>query len=184
MSNELKDFNSIAVSGQACSGKSTICKLLAELLRWQHVNIGTEIRKLANIYGFEIENFGSIPPNKLRKVDQEIIQRIHKEPHVIWDGRLACYLSRDIPSCFRIFCTLPIKERSKRLAKRENILLTTAEERITNRDIEENNVFKRLYGLSSPCDSKWINLIIDTSDSSNQIIKQILEKLGNIKGKL
>lgn len=177
MSNKLTSYSSIAVSGQACSGKSTICTLLAGLLGWEHVNIGAEFRKLAASYKLEIKYFGSIPTEQLKKVDQEIITRIHKEPQSIWDGRLACYFSRDVPSCLKVYCMLPTELRSQRLAKRENLLLADAENVITDRDTEENKVFERLYGLSNPFDPKWVNLTVDTSDSPEELTKQILEKI-------
>jgi predicted cytidylate kinase len=175
--NKVASFSSIAVSGQACSGKSTICSLLAQSLFWKHVNIGAEFRKLANIAGLEIEKFGSVPENQLRKVDQEITQRIRKEPQVIWDGRLACYLSRDINTVFKVYCTLPVEMRIKRLANREKITLSEARGKISDRDSEEKNVFERLYGLSNQFDPQWVNLQIDTSSSPDELIKQALKHL-------
>jgi cytidylate kinase len=135
MPNIIGRYRSIAVSGQACSGKSTICKLLGEKTGWTHVDVGSEFRKLAVNCHLEIEQFGSIPETSLREVDQEIAQRIAKEFNKIWDGRLVCYLSQPVDSVFKVYCTAPMEVRTKRLSQRERISIADASGKIKKRDI-------------------------------------------------
>jgi predicted cytidylate kinase len=174
MFNKLTRFSSIAVSGQACSGKSTICHRLSDKLGWQHVNIGEEFRRLAARNHLAIEEFGSVPEKELRRIDTEIIHRIRKEPNIIWDGRLACYLSRGIENVFKVYCLLPIETRSERLANREKIAFKDAESRIMKRDVEEKEVFKRLYALSDPYSPEWVNLKVETLEPLEILVEQIL----------
>ena len=81
--------HSLAISGECSSGKSSICKRLSQNLGWVHVNIGMEFRKLTSNEGLDIEQFGKIPNNLLRRVDRKILARMRSEINRIWDGRLA-----------------------------------------------------------------------------------------------
>ena len=169
-------FTSIAVSGQACSGKSTLCKLLSNKLEWCYVEIGGEIRKLAIEHHLAIEHFGSIPDPQLRQVDEHIEQRISIETNTIWDGRLACYLARKATRIFKIYCIAPIELRSLRLSVREKISLENARAIIEKRDSEEEEVFRRLYALHSPYNEKWVNLKVDTSNPPDALLNSILNE--------
>jgi cytidylate kinase len=134
-------FCAIAVSGQSSSGKSTLCRILAAKLSWKHVDIGAEFRRLASLHQLEIEQFGSVPDKQLIEIDKQITERIHVEPYTVWDGRLACYLSKDVTTVFKVFCTAPIDTRSQRLSVREKISLKEADTRIEKRDAEEKKYF-------------------------------------------
>lgn len=173
----LTQYYAIAVSGQSCSGKSTICKLLGEKLAWKHVDIGSEFRKLAANNHLEIENFGSIPDNHLREIDLQISQRICTEHCVVWDGRLACYLSRKIQGVFKVYCGAPIEVRSQRLASREGISVEIAKAKIERRDLEEKEVFERLYSLSDPFNAEWTDLKISTLKSPEFLVEEVLNQL-------
>jgi cytidylate kinase len=177
MPSKLTFYHSIAISGQACSGKSTLCKLLEKKLGWSHINIGAGFRKLATQYHLDIEDFGSIPEEQMREIDRRITKRIYTESHVIWDGRLACYLSRSFENVLKVNCLVPIEIRAQRLASREMTTLAESLEIIEKRDREEKEVFERLYSLSDPYDSKWINLKLDASALPDVLVNLILNFL-------
>ena len=171
------DFTAIAVSGESCTGKSTLSRTLAAKLSWTHFDIGAEFRRLSHLYQLEIEHFGSIPEIPLRLIDEQISKRILTETKTIWDGRLACYLSKDFANVLRIYCTAPIGIRHERLSTREKISLSDAKTRIENRDIEERDVFQRLYSLSNPYNPDWIHLKIESIESVELLTERILRIL-------
>jgi cytidylate kinase len=171
-------FSSLAVSGQCCSGKSTLCKTLSKKLNWAHINVGNEYRKIAKLKSIEIENFGSIPNTLLRKIDDQIHQRIQTEEHKIWDGRLACYLARDNMKVFKVYCVADLDVCAERSVNRDKTPFEQAKRKVLTRDIEEADVFKRLYGISNPYNIKWVNLRLDTSfnfpeELANMVIRAI-----------
>jgi predicted cytidylate kinase len=172
---------SLAISGQCCSGKSTLCRIISGKLGWIHVDIGNEFRKLAELEGLEIERFGAVPDTLLRQIDEKILQHMKNETNTVWDGRLACYLARNNDRVFKVYCVAQLEIRIERAAFRDEISPRKAKQRILARDNEEANVFKRLYDLSTPYDPKWVDLLIDTSaDSpatlSNTILKVLYSK--------
>lgn len=61
------DFSSLAVSGQCCSGKSTLCRVLSKKLNWTHVDVGNEFRKIAKIKGYRNREVWDHPDKLLRQ---------------------------------------------------------------------------------------------------------------------
>ena len=156
-------FHSLTVSGECSSGKSTLCRTLSQRLNWRHVDIGKEFRRISELRGFRIEEFGSVPDPLLRQIDDRIQYRIRTEVDVVWDGRLTCYLARNIIKIFKVYCVADPNVRAKRSANREKISFKEARRNVLARDTEEVDVFKRLYGMSNPYSKKWVNLRLDTS---------------------
>lgn len=167
-------FSSLAVSGQCCSGKSTLCKILSKKLNWTHVNVGNEYRKIARLKGLEIEKFGSIPDTLLRQIDDQIRQRIRNETNTIWDGRLVCFLAHDNMKVFKVYCVADLDVRAMRSGNRDKMPFEKAKRKVLTRDVEEADVFKRLYSILNPYNSKWVNLRLDTSSNSPEELANIV----------
>jgi len=47
-------------------------------------------------------------------------------------------------------------------------------QKVLSRDVEEADVFKRLYGLSNLCDERWVNFRLDTSQNSPEELSKIV----------
>lgn len=170
------NFSSLAVSGQCCSGKSTLCKTLSKKLNWAHVDVGSEFRKIAQTKGIVIERFGSITDELLRQVDDQIRQRIQTEVNMIWDGRLTCYLAHSNNRIFKLYCIADLDVRAERCACRDKIPFEEAERKVLARDKEEADVFRRLYGFSNPYNPEWVNLQLNTSSKSSEGLASIVMK--------
>lgn len=168
----------IALSGQCSTGKSTLGRVLAEKLDLKYVDVGSEYKKITKNLSLKIENFGSIPEEQLRLIDDEFKKRMLNEHNIIWDSRLSCYLAQKNPEIFKIFCKADFLVRAQRTSQRDAISFEEAKQRIMDRDKEEMRVFKRLYGISDINNEKWIDLCIDTSIKSPEVlVDEILNKL-------
>jgi cytidylate kinase len=174
MSSACKGIMAIAISGQCCSGKSTLCRILAQKLNWIHADVGIEFRAAASLRGLSIEKFGSISDEVLRRIDAETSRRIFNEPFKIWDGRLTCFLARTDPRILKVYCRANVITRAKRCAERDSCTYDEAKIRVRQRDIEEAVVFRRLYGFSNPFNSQWVDLLLDTSSRSVDELSEIL----------
>lgn len=174
MTNICGDFSSLAVSGQCSSGKSTLCKILSKSLNWKHVDVGNEFRKIAKYEGLEIEKFGSISDELLRHIDEQIRQRIQTEENMIWDGRLTCYFTRSNGKVFKVYCMADLPIRAGRCANRDKMNFEEATRKVLARDKEEASVFRRLYGFSNPFSTEWMNLKLDTSAKSSEVLANMV----------
>ena len=169
----------IALSGQCSTGKSTLGRLLAEKLEWNYVDVGSEYKKIAKSLNLKIENFGSIPEEQLRQIDDKIKQRMEFEFETIWDSRLSCYLARNNLLIFKIYCVANLSVRAQRTSLRDSITLEEAKQKVLNRDKEETSVFKRLYTISDVYNKKWVDLTLDTSTKTPEgLVDEILNILG------
>jgi len=169
-----RKISSIAISGQACSGKTTLANMLAANLGWNHVNVGQAFRDLAKASGILIENFGSLDDVSLRKVDQEVQVRMKRTSRHVWEGRLTAWLARPLPDVMSIYCLAEDATRATRCAKRQGISLDEAKGLIFKRDEEERVVFKRLYNISDIRKETRFDLSIDTSRKSP---KELLDEI-------
>lgn len=158
-----RKVNSIAISGSACSGKTTLSTLLAKQLRWNHVNVGQLFRDLAGEQGLPIEKFGSLDDSALRKVDEGVKQRMKTASHVVWEGRLTAWLATTLPDVVSVYCVAGDRTRVKRCAGREHILLADARRQIKQRDDEEGRVFSRLYGIADIRREVHFDILLDTA---------------------
>lgn len=173
-------FHSLAISGECSSGKSTLCRTLSQRLNWEHVDVGGEFRKICELRGLKIEEFGSIPDPLLRQIDDQIQRRIKTEVNMVWDGRLTCYLARNIMKIYKVYCLADLKVRAERLAGRDKAPLKEARRNVLARDAEEVDVFKRLYGILNPYSKKWVHLRLDTSrESPRELADTVLGALKN-----
>jgi CMP/dCMP kinase len=158
-----RTVNSIAISGSACSGKTTLSTLLAKQLRWNHVNVGQLFRDLASEQRIPIEKFGSLDDSALRKIDEGVKQRMRSTPHVVWEGRLTAWLATTLPDVVSVYCVAGDRTRVRRCVGRENILLAEARRQIKQRDEEESRVFRRLYGITDIRHEVHFDIVLDTA---------------------
>jgi cytidylate kinase len=49
-----------------------------------------------------------------------------------------------------------------------------ARKKLAKRDVEEKEVFKKLYALSDSYNPKWVDLKVNTLDPAETLVKQIL----------
>ncbi|MCW4049904.1 MAG: cytidylate kinase family protein [Candidatus Bathyarchaeota archaeon] len=170
----MSKYNSIAISGLCCTGKSTLCQLLSDYLNYEHVDIGQEFKKMIKKSGLRIEQFGSLPDETLRNMDTQIIKRMRSETDIVWDSRLSCYLARNYPNIFKIFVHADMETRINRYISRNNISRADAEHLILKRENEEKTVFKRLYSIDDPYQSEWVDFSLDTSRNDPQELMEII----------
>jgi cytidylate kinase len=173
---------SIAVSGKCSTGKTTLCENISNIIHWKHIDIGSEFKRLSKEYNLTIEKFGSLPDAILRSIDDRLKERMNKDYEIIWDSRLSCYLAKDNPNVFKVYCWADLKTRIKKTSMRENISLYKAKIKIKKREEEELNVFRRLYNLYNPYSNEWINYKINTSDEDPIILsKKIIKEFNHRK---
>lgn len=158
------------MSGANGTGKTTLCSVLSARLRWKHVKIGEEFRRIAEEFKLDIKDFGSVPDDVLHKVDLIMEEKMAVEKQVVYDGRLSCYLARNRPNIFKILCRANLDVRVERTSIRDNMTIEEAKKQIKAREVEEKKVFKRLYELENPFDLQWIDLVVDSSDKTPEAL--------------
>lgn len=109
----------ICVSGSVCSGKTTIAKRIANLLKFRYIDVKRLIDSNKNVIcGYDRKRkTKEIDVKKLNKVLIDIIKK-SKEEGLVIDSHLSHYLpSRFVDVCVICECS-DLKELKKRLEKR------------------------------------------------------------------
>ena len=171
-------YRAIAVSGESASGKSTTCRLLAATLDWERINTGDRFRQFARERGLPVEKSPTLPDEVHKEFDALQKEILQNSRDVIVEGRLAGWLSQDMPDVFKVLCAAPLEIRVQRFIEREGGTPQAALAKINLRDEADRQKYQKVYGLEDYRAPQFYNLVLDTGASSpEQIVQQIMAKL-------
>ncbi|MHA1292499.1 MAG: (d)CMP kinase [Promethearchaeota archaeon] len=172
----------LTISGLHGTGKSTIGKKLAEILKIRFYSTGEAFRELAKEMKMNLQKFTEFVekhPEIDKKLDEKII-KIAEKGDVIIDGQLSGFILKNLAD-FKILLQCPLKTRVKRMADRDNSTYKEKLKETKFREFSELKRFKDLYNIDLK-DKKNIHktydLILNTKnlsveDSVNKIISEL-----------
>lgn len=170
----------ITISGTPGSGKSTVAKIIARKLKFEHYSTGDFMRQLAEENKMNILEF-SKQAEKDRSIDEELDQRQinlgrEKDDFVI-DGRLSWHF---IPKAIKVFIDADFNKRAERIfhdhiRKEHNVTLETSKKKLKEREQSEIKRYKRYYNIN-PYDKKNFDLVADSTDKDQEeIAAEVIE---------
>lgn len=138
----------ISISGLAGTGTTTISKMLAEKLGYDHVYAGAIIRKMAEEHDMDIVTFNDYiknHPEMDREVDELIVEQAKKGSKIL-EGRLsgAMLAMNDVPA-LKVLLTVSPDEQARRVSGRDNQSLADAQKAIITREEGNEKRYKELY---------------------------------------
>ncbi|MBI4836473.1 MAG: cytidylate kinase family protein [Candidatus Abawacabacteria bacterium] len=156
----------ITISGESCTGTTTLARSLSKELSLACFLAGELFRELAQEHNISLESLISSKWHDFHTdtlLDQKIIQ-LFDQQNVIVEGRLSGYLafSHHIPSK-RILLVANSESKAYRLQTREGGTFAEALVSVTARDQKDWARYQTLYGISKSIEKDWYSLIIDNS---------------------
>ncbi|MFH1064133.1 MAG: cytidylate kinase family protein [Candidatus Woesearchaeota archaeon] len=187
----------ITVSGVAGSGKTTVCRILAERLGFEHHYMGGIRRQIAKERGMTIEEFnklGETDPSTDKIVDDKLVEMGKTKDDFIAEGRTAPFF---IPESIKLFIDVDSMVGAERIykdlvekgkiAERNETAAASIEEqakKIKERMDSDNMRYKKYYGIDIMDKSKY-DLVIDTSHlTPEQVVEKVLEFINDFKPNL
>ncbi|MGV8172481.1 MAG: cytidylate kinase family protein [Candidatus Woesearchaeota archaeon] len=174
----------ITISGQACSGKTTVGKLLAKRLKYEFFDIGTLRKNAAKVYGMTIEEYnvyGMMHPETDMDADAETIRLGKTLDNFVIQGRLAYHF---IPKSFKVYLTVDPDIAAKRIFldkdPSRNSKSKTAdldEIKRLNKERDQSDILRydKIYGIKDFTEKQNYDLVIDTSNiTPEQVVDKIL----------
>lgn len=181
----------LTITGKLGSGKSTICKLLAEKHGFKIYSTGEIQRKIALDMGISTLELNELMRKDSKYddlIDNEVVRISHdcKNENIIFDSRMAFHFVED---AYDIFATIDPAEAAKRVMKSPRGHEETyqdekdAEVKLLERSRLENIRFKEIYQIDN-LDYNNYNLVIDTTWNTPEELASIIYdkvKASNIK---
>jgi predicted cytidylate kinase len=157
-------IRAITISGEICSGKSSIADALIALLPgWWQVNTGQRFREYCESRGMSIQEVSHLPDEVHQKFDASQREVLETESHVVVEGRLAGWLALGLEDVFKIYCYAPLEVRLLRYMEREGVSRAKAMYYIEYRDSRDLEKFRKMYTVADYRASCFYDLQIDTS---------------------
>ncbi len=170
----------ITISGAAGTGKSTVSKMVAEQLGYEHYSTGDFMREMAAERGVTIVELNQMAEEDAsldKELDDRHVSLGEKKDNFVIDGRLSWHF---IPKSFKVLLTASMDVRAKRILadkirKELNNSIENVKSDIIKRETSEKIRYKELYGVN-PYDLDHYDLVVDTDDKTPQEIVDIILK--------
>ena len=177
MSNKYKN---IIVCGDMGTGTSTLANGLAKRLGWEHIAAGDIFREYQKNNRIPLWNTAAIPKELDNRVDEEFFRRMKNSKHIVFDSHYGGWFARDLDSVFRILLTADKEVSAKRIIERQHTHQETSKEIVKRRN-ELRAKFKKLYSDDNYEDTKYFNLVIDTTHTGvEETINKSIEAFENL----
>jgi predicted cytidylate kinase len=171
-------YTKITVSGQICTGKTTLYKALGAKLGWPTFSTGQFFRDYAAKHQLSIESAAEQNATITKKIDYQVREMLKGEGKMVVEGWMAGVMAESTPGVLRVLLTCQNPVRYRRFADREQTTLVEAKKQVTERDTNWLAEIAKIYGRSDIFAPKHYDLVIDTTKfTPPQILRRVLEKL-------
>ncbi|PIP63590.1 hypothetical protein CO165_01875 [Candidatus Roizmanbacteria bacterium CG_4_9_14_3_um_filter_33_18] len=175
-------FRLITISGKIAVGTTTLTKNLVNSLHWKHINIGAIQRNHDRRCKFKENEMGALSrtDDHEKKIDAITQQMLKVEKEIIYEGWLTGFFARSYKDVLKVLLICSHDDiRVDRVANRDNVSVEEAKHWIKQRENENTDKWKRLYGEYNFWDPKYFDLVINTYKTGPlETLGKVLDQIG------
>ncbi|MGB9883381.1 MAG: AAA family ATPase [Microgenomates group bacterium] len=174
------NWTNITISGGVATGKNTLLENLKPYLQplgWKFASGGKILRDYLKEYKHPLASLGDEKIHHI--IDNRTIELL-KEGHYVIESWLAGFMARNFQNTLRVFltCSNPAL-KVDRVVNRDKVSIEEAKKMIAEREADNFNTWKKIYGDYDFWDPKYYHLVIDTYSSGPlETVGKVLDRLG------
>lgn len=164
----------IAISGQSGCGATTLSNLLAKDTGCTVINY--TFRQMAEEKGMTFQQLQEASESNFdidRELDAKQVEKAKGENRAILASRLAIWNMGDAD--LKIYLDCPLEERSRRIAQRENKSFETALSETQERDHNNTERFKKIYGIDNTKFENQADIVLSSYENSPAELAKIIK---------
>lgn len=174
-------YKNITVSGKVAVGTTTLSRNLQTILGWKHINAGFIQREYDRKHDIHenMQGAASRSDEHEKSIEAMTKKMLGEEEHLIYEAWLSGFVAREIPGVLKVLLYCSHDEvRVDRVMNRENVSVENAIKWIRQREGENIEKWKKLYGDHDFWDPKYYDLAIDTyTCGPMETMGKVLDKL-------
>jgi CMP/dCMP kinase len=173
-----RKYSKITISGQICTGKTTLYQALSQKLGWQAFSTGAFFREYAAKHKLDIEAAQEQNEQITKKIDYKVRDLLKTKNHIIVEGWLAGIMAAGTSEVLKILLICSASKRAHRFAQREETSQNQARRRVKERDQNWLAEISKIYRRNDIFSPKNYDLVIDTTQKTpSQILQAVIKKL-------
>lgn len=183
MSNIFKSkYRLITISGKIAVGTTTLTRNLVNSLGWKHINIGAIQREYDRKHKLHENKVGALyrTDKHEKEIDTMTEQILKNGKEIIYEAWLSGFFARSYQDVLKVLLICSHNDiRVDRVANRENVSVDEAKNWIKQRESENTEKWKRLYGKYNFWGHKYFDLVIDTYKTGPlETLGKVLDTIG------
>jgi len=177
-------MEAIIISGMPAVGKTTVSKVVSDVLGIPLVGGGDVLKEMAIEEGYSSgggdwwDTAGGMRFLMERKrssefdreVDLRLLQKAKKGGVVITSYPLPWLSSNGV----KVWLSGSAKSRAKRMAKRDGMTISACLKILSVRDSENYKLYRKIYGIEFGKDLKPFDLVVDTESIDESLVAKIV----------
>jgi len=165
----------ITVSGPPGSGKTSVARILASRLSIDMISGGSIFREIAREMKVDLLSLNEMAEENVNidsLVDRKLIEIAKNRKNIVVESHLAGWILKEF-SDYSIFLWAPLRERTSRIARRDNLSYERAMEEVMKREQSHFVRFWKYYGIDIT-DYSVFDLVLNTDKMSAEDVANVV----------